>query len=104
MQSTHVKVYDPRGNQWLARPEYPAQWTKNQTAAVAFERERVIALRASWPFLEGCRMIDAQPPATPTLMTQNVLASDRELVIEEVIGWRAWNVYTLGKLVRLGSV
>lgn len=29
---------------------------------------------------------------------------DREMVAGEVIGWRAWEVHRLGKLIRLGSV
>ena len=57
----------------------------------------------SWPALAGhtpryCPACGArlrfvpEPPA------------ERELYMEEVIGWRAWEVHTLGKLVRLGSV
>lgn len=40
----------------------------------------------------------------PALLREQQPPSDRELVAGEIIGWRAWEVHRLGKLLRLGSV
>lgn len=49
-----------------------------------------------------------QPFATPALEAleppARIVPADRPVVDGEVIGWRAWDVVKLGKLVRLGSV
>lgn len=93
-----VKVYDPRTRQYLVNATYPASWTKAEHVASVFERGEIARLTESWPYLDGCTKLPHKEIEVPTL------ATEREVVPTEVIGWRAWDVLQLGKLYRLGSV